>query len=140
VRERERESERASERARERARVCVLERDLSPVQWRLATDRRAFVNVQAQAQGFNPDEEEDEEHESEPEDDGEDSVTAAPTRTQRPPQASMYVLCERDGGVQVEEEDDEEEDDDDDEEFEDEDGDGSDGSFIDHPLAHEVLN
>ena len=47
---------------------------------------------------------------------------------------------ERDGGVQVEEEDDEEEDDDDDEEFEDEDGDGSDGSFIDHPLAHEVLN
>ena len=28
----------------------------------------------------------------------------------------------------------------DDEEFEDEDGDGSDGSFIDHPLAHEVLN
>ena len=50
----------------------------------------------------------------------------------------MYVLCERDGGVQVEEDD--EEDDDDDEEFEDEDGDGSDGSFIDHPLAHEVLN
>ena len=99
--------------------------------------RCAHMFAQAQAQGFNPDEEEDEEHESEPEDDGEDSVTAAPTRTQRPPQASMYVLCERDGGVQVEEDD--EEDDDDDEEFEDEDEDGSD-YVIDHPLAHEVVN
>ncbi len=49
----------------------------------------------------------------------------------------MYVLCERDGGVQVEEDD--EEDDDDDEEFEDEDEDGSD-YVIDHPLAHEVVN